>query len=312
MHQPEHPPQPANSRARQSELSKKTHFCPWPINSQRICTSVVCVQRQLRTPFLLGPQEKWIILHGLKGSWAQGKLGCALGGQAGKCQQECPAVGTPVGEGALCSQTGTDPCDSTSSCQTGNPLSQKALSYFRAAVCGLQILGTTERKKIKRKRLFFFFRVYLAFDKQNDCHSSMCMLLDKYLCKSHRLKGSISPYWFKNKSVHLIVCSCFFQFWCLSNTFKDYFCIALCRTFPGIREKEAEGSEQYLLWKYPNHVEFSHDGVGPSLTNQFWFNSQRKHKSYQMPILNIPSTHHFQYNTTRLKILLKESFVCLL
>lgn len=139
----------------------------------------------------------------------------------------------------------------------------------------------------------------------------MCMLLDKYQFKSHRLKGSISPYWLKNKSVHLIVCSCFFQFWCLSNTFKDYFCIALCRTFPGIREKEAEGSEQYLLWKYSNHVEFSHDGVGPSLTNQFWFNSQKKHKSYQMPILNIPSTHHFQYNTTRLKILLKESFVCL-
>lgn len=64
--------------------------------------------------------------------------------------------------------------------------------------------------KKKKEKAFFFFSVYLAFDKQNDCHSNMCMLLDKYLCKSHRLKGLISLYWFKNKSVHLIVYSSFF------------------------------------------------------------------------------------------------------
>lgn len=150
------------------------------------------------------------------------KLGCALGKQAGKCQQgkqECPALGKQRGRRRtlcvlpLCWQPGTDtqhcsdpPWQQPRSCQTRKPLCQRT---FRAAVCGLEILGTTEKKK-KKDIFFFFFRVYLAFDKQNDFHSKMCILLNKYLCKYHRHRSVISLHWFKNKPVHLIVYSFFF------------------------------------------------------------------------------------------------------
>lgn len=64
--------------------------------------------------------------------------------------------------------------------------SSEAAASFREwilyTVCGLEILVTTE-KNISR---LFFFEVYLVFDKQNDCHSNMCILLNKYLLKYHR------------------------------------------------------------------------------------------------------------------------------
>ena len=48
----------------------------------------------------------------------------------------------------------------------------------------------------------------------------------------------------------------------------------------------------HMNWQHP-YVVCAQDGVGPSLTNQSQFSSQRKHKSHQMPILNILSTRIF-------------------
>lgn len=59
---------------------------------------------------------------------------------------------------------------------------------------------------------FFFLVVYLTFDKQIDCHSNMCILLNKYLCKYHRRKGVISLCWFTflQKQINTFYCILFF------------------------------------------------------------------------------------------------------
>lgn len=121
----------------------KLHFCS--------------LQRQLRTPFSLGPEEKWVILHGLKGSQAQGKLGCALGSQAGKWQQgeqECPAVGTQVGGGG--SQRGTEPCDSTRLLPDWKPSMPEGSELFQSScVWAGDTRHNRKRKKKKKEKAFF-------------------------------------------------------------------------------------------------------------------------------------------------------------
>ena len=75
-------------------------------------------------------------------------------------------------------------------------------------MCGLKTLVTTEKNI---SRLFFLFEVYLTFDKQNDCHSNMCILLNKYLCKYHKRKGVISLCWFTllQKQINTFYCVLF-------------------------------------------------------------------------------------------------------